>query len=229
MQKDPKEDKQFSNSALEEVIEKITRPLVDTIRYFHDPFQRRVLFLLYALNLTKPASLEEISSILNYRHKKVWVFIRDLEKRGIVKAQIISAKEWGSLRLGKNIRMHLPKGIVRQKLEKFKGRPPTVYTYCDLCLLKQAPMLELIKEENLLLIEERFEKEFLELMSIIDEKYKSEILMDAFYVWEKLQTVFEGLKSYGILKLELRSTELDIQTTTTQADYKVTIPFHNPL
>jgi hypothetical protein len=224
LKKDLKEDKRLSDTVLEEIAGKITRPLVDTIKYFHEPFQRRVLFLLYAVNLTKPAALEEISSILDYPYKRVWVFVRDLEKKGIVKPQRISAKEWGSLKLGKSIRIHLLRGIFKQKLEKFRGKPPTLYMYRDLCILKQAPISELAKEESLMLIGKRFEKEFSELMSIIDKKYKSEILTDASYVWAKLQPVFEGLKSYGILKFELSSTELDIQVTTAKEEYNVTVP-----
>lgn len=229
LKKDLKEDRQPSNTVLEEIAGKITRPLVDTIKYFYDPFQRRVLFLLYAVNLAKPASIGEISSILNYPYKKVWVFLKDLEKRGIIKAQFMSANEWGSLRLGKSIRICLPKGIVKQKLEKFQGRPPTLYLFCDLCVLKGAPISEVIKEESLLLIEERFEKEFSELMLTIDKKYKSEILQDASYVWKKLQTVFKSLESYGILKVEVGSTELNIQTNLAQAEYNATIPLPSSL
>jgi|GEM_PF-5056849 len=204
----------------DELAQKLTRPLVDIIK-FCDAKERPLLFLLYCINLFKPAFTSELSSILGYEYRKVWRILKKLEERRVIEKINLNPEDWVRLE-HEDITLYLQKEYFHRHTCKIDGKLPEAYVWSDVVSIDRTNLINLAHNSQYLM--SRIEEILMDFVNTLNSKSRSKLTDDVKFLISRMQKVVSILRTEGIIKIDMQENQISVIVPTKKGDYMIRVP-----
>lgn len=213
--------KEDMHETSDELVEKLTEPLVDIIEFFN-PKDRRALFLLYCVNLFKPAFTSELSSILGYNNKKVWYLIKKLKERGVIEKINLNPQNWVKFEHD-GITLYLPKEYFHRHTSKIEGKLPDAFMWRGFMKINRERLIRSIAEDSQHLLS-RIENLLMDFVNQLSKSKRGELLEDAIFVISRMQKLVSVLQTEGMIRFTIQENHRSVVVSTGKGNYLIPIP-----